>query len=341
MKKLAALVLLASLLPAANAFSQTTITDQMPVSAEGLKIGYTLQTEKEKEVGNKGDFSRFTVQFYVTNESSQAKIILYKQGFTLLGNNVPPDLITFNCINATGARLTAKSVTLQAKPCTVMALVDDKDCSSDKTKLNSRPVQIGYWIKAGETISAKQVIIVPLNEKPDVRYTLFPRSNSPIGTVYNDPNGYNDPNNYNPGNNNNSNNGTADFAGNFTGFLKLKNFSNTTYLNMETGVVSSTAIDNGWWSAQWELLPVKGTAYYLIRNRWKNTYVSNESTISFNSTNDQSVNSMWMLEPVGNSNTFNIRNAGNNTYLNTQSGKLQCTNVNSGQMNARWIIERE
>ena len=65
--------------------------------------------------------------------------------------------------NATGARLTSKRLTLQAPACNVMAVVEDKDCNSNKTVQNKRLANIGYWIRPGETIHADVIVIVPLN----------------------------------------------------------------------------------------------------------------------------------------------------------------------------------
>ncbi len=81
----------------------------------------------------KGISADIVYNIYVTNTSADAKIVLYKQGF-LSGNDVSHNLVQFNCMNATGARLTSKETVIQAKPCSLIALVEDKDCTSDKTK---------------------------------------------------------------------------------------------------------------------------------------------------------------------------------------------------------------
>jgi uncharacterized protein with beta-barrel porin domain len=54
-----------------NLFAQEplSVTDESPVTVNGLKAGYSITNETEKEVGSKGNFSRFQVQFYVTNTS--------------------------------------------------------------------------------------------------------------------------------------------------------------------------------------------------------------------------------------------------------------------------------
>src|ERR1700712_4420674 len=162
---LCAIILTACRLSAQQAFP---VTDQQPQVIDGLTIGYNIKSTELKKVGDKGDFSRYSVRFFVSNTSLQAKIVLYKQGWNI-GNSVSDKLVQFNCINATGARLTSKSVTISAEPCNVMALVDDRAPGSNKSVQNKRLVQIGYWIKPGQTITADVILIVPLNEQPNVQ----------------------------------------------------------------------------------------------------------------------------------------------------------------------------
>src|SRR6185369_13652820 len=87
-------------------------------------------------------------------------------------------------LNATGARLTVKEATLQAHPCIMDAIVEDKDCTTGKVVQNKRPVNIGYWIRPGETIAGNSIVIVPLNQKPDMTATLFPINNAPVVSTF-------------------------------------------------------------------------------------------------------------------------------------------------------------
>ena len=297
------------------------VTDSVPVVINGLKIGYAIVNEKEKEVGNKGNFSRYSIQFYARNIDKEAKIILFKQGISPLGSDVSPDLVQFNCLNATGARFTSKGATIRSKPCYVQALVEDQDCATNKTKQNKRSVQIGYCIKAGEAITEKVIVIVPLNERPVITAGISFNALSNMATPFTMPE---------------ANASTA----NPHSFVKIKNFSSNTYLNNQNGPLACTTIENDWWSAQWQVIPVNGTNYNLLSNRWKNTFISNEAAAAFSSTNAQSVNAMWLIEPVGNTNTYTIRNVANNTYLNIQNGAVQSTTLFDAAITARWVIEQ-
>ena len=318
MKKLILLILM---LCVRIAFAQQPIavTDSSPVTIGGLKAGYRIVTEKEKEVGNKGNFSRYSIEFFVTNVTNEAKIILYKQ-FNLLSNEVSPEIVLFRCSNATGARMTVKDVSLRANPCVLQTLIDEKECSSDKTTKKVHLGQIGYWIKPGETISARSVMIVPLNERPNFNVFLYPNASSIIATVYGD------------------NNAPSQ---NIPSIVKIRKFSSNDYLNNQNGPLVCSAIGHGWWSASWQLIPVSGTNYYLIKNRGKNNFFISTDNNGMLSLNDQSANTMWVIEPIGNTNTYTIRNASNNSSLISFNGSVQAMPVMGQQPNAEWIIEQQ
>lgn len=296
------------------------VSDTAPANSGGLTFGYNIVDEKEKEVSNKGDQSRFKIRFYITNNSNQAKLLLRKQGFLI--NSTSFNLVQFRCANATGARLTSKELTLQAKPCIVEAMVDDKDCSSGQTTQHMRPVNIGYWIQPGETISSNTIMIVPLNERPNITAALFPVNNSTVvGSAVMD-------------------NG---FANNYTNqvqkFIRFRNVVSNTYLNNQNGPMVCSSIQFDWWSAQWELVPVTGTSYYLIRNRLRNNYISTD-TPTLLSDNSQSPYAHWYIEPTGVNNAYLIHNTMDNIKLMVQNDVLTTTSASVVQPNAQWVIEQ-
>lgn len=341
MKKILWLLLV---LPVANVFSQNTyaVTDATPVNVNGLIMGYTIKSEEEKEVGNKGNFSRFSVKFYVTNSSSESKIMLYKDGFNPL-NNVSDQLAQFNCRNATGARFTSKSATLQAYPCNVLALVDDKDAGGKDVK-NKRFVQIGYWLKAGQTVSTSAIMIVPLNQKPDMEVIYLANALQPIASA-----GYSNALSNGPAYNNSSSNGgqgmppgPAGIPFRFTnGYVKIRNAFTNNYINIEKGPLSSTAIDSDWWSAQWQIIPVNvnGQQYFNIMNRWKNSYLTVDNA-GLLSSNAQSNNALWIFDTQDGGNTYTVKNAARNAALADQNGPVDAIPLMRGQQNTHWIIEQ-
>ena len=81
------------------------VTDTQPVLINGFNVGYAIKSTEVKAVGDKGNFSRYAIKFYVTNTTNQPFIIPYRDGPNHPGN-VSSLLAKFNILNATGARLT-------------------------------------------------------------------------------------------------------------------------------------------------------------------------------------------------------------------------------------------
>ncbi len=168
-----------------SAFSQSkalqknySLADTASVADDGLLMGYNIKSLSQKEVGDKGEFSRYSLQFYITNISAEAKIFLYNQGWQ--GRQ---RCITLYCQirlpQCNRGKTHFKSAQLQLAACNVLALVEDRDRDNKSVK-NKRFVQIGYWIKPGETVKADAIMIVPLNEKLNMNVTLYPNMNADI-----------------------------------------------------------------------------------------------------------------------------------------------------------------
>jgi hypothetical protein len=305
------------------------VTDTQPAEVNGITMGYHINSEEVKKVSDKGDFSRFSVKFFVTNTSPESKIILYRTGFILL-NEIAPYIVQFDVLNATGARFTSKQATLQANPCTVLAHVDDKDPKDPNKPVKAkRFVDIGYWIKAGETISATAIVIVPLNEKPKITATYLMNAGSPVGTVLNS-----------------QNTGVlpppppVSYGFNRGSFYAIRNSWKGTYVDNRAGFLSTNNTDQTHVSLQWEIIPVNGANYYIIKAKGMYTCLSSgkPGTVELN-TNTQYAGSMWYIEPVPNSDRVRIRNVGNSTYLNMESGALQSTAIWDDAESSRWVLE--
>lgn len=317
MKKL---IIILSLLYSLPVFSQDAmpVTDSTPVIYNGFKAGYSITGASEKEVGNKGNFSRYKIKFYVTNAGSESKIFIKKQGGFFASGSASDRLVEFKCANATGARLTNKNATLQMQPCVLEADVEDKECGTDKTVRNRRLVNIGFWIKPGETITTNAIMIVPLNERPSMTVTFFPQNNGTV--VSTDYNGYN-------------NNNTS------PGFVRLKNYSSNTYIHNQNGPVSCSSIDFNWWSAQWELFPSGSSGNYLIRNRWKNNYLTTDNS-SMLTDDSRSPKALWIIRETSADGVYYIQNAADNSKLIVEDGILKIADPFRTNSTAQWLIER-
>ncbi|MEO8772301.1 MAG: hypothetical protein ABI402_19535 [Ferruginibacter sp.] len=311
------LLLLSSLCTKAQ--EPVIVTDSLPAMFNGLKAGYAIMGESEKEVGSKGNFSRYKIRFFIRNTSPEAKIFIKKEGI-LNSGSAAHDIVQFKCSNATGARLTNKEATLSMQPFKIEAMVEEKECGTEKLVQNKRLADIGYWIKPGETITANTVMIVPLNEKPNMTVIFYPYNNGLVGTMNTEANTVNT----NPVQN----------------FVRIKNFASNDYIQNQNGPLACSKIDMNWWSAQWEILPVSGTSNFQIRNRWKNNFLSTENS-SLLSDNGKSANAMWQVVETTTSNIYYIKNVADNSKLIFQNGVLKTTNTyNANEAMAAWIIEK-
>jgi hypothetical protein len=296
-----------------------TVTDSMPVTINGLQAGYTILEESSKEVGKKGDFGRFKIRFFLTNTGSEAKIMYKKPGINGHFGPISNIIALFKCTNATGARLTNKMASMELQPCKIEATVEDKECGTDKVVEHTRLVDLGFWIKPGETVSKTYPMIVPLNERPQVTITFYSEPGNQIGTISNTE--QNQPNYQQE-------------------FVRLKNVASDGYLQNENGPLACTGIDMEWWSAQWEILAANGSDNFLIKNRYKNNYLSTENS-SLLSDNSNSSSAMWTIEESGTANRYYIKNAATNGKLIFQNGQLRTSNsYNSNDVSAQWIIEK-
>ena len=160
------ILLLIVLSTIAKAQISKPVSEDTPFSSDGIEYGYAIKNAATREVGNK-DYSRYEVTLYATNKSECSRVVFFGQGLNLMEseNRI---LAKFDCINATGARLTSKTGEVDAKPMFVNARVSTRD-EKGKPMTEMQKVQVGYYIGAGETVETSVIFIVPLNSKPDIK----------------------------------------------------------------------------------------------------------------------------------------------------------------------------
>lgn len=324
-KKLYSLIVLFTIIIGKlSAQESSLVTEKQPLETSGLEIGYQINSTEVKTIGDKGDFNRCVVEFYVLNKRTSPQIIFYKtDGISKI--SASDELAEFQCLNATGMQNSVKAATILAEPCKVFGLVDKTDDGADKSPPAKRIVQIGYWIKPGQKISTIEIVIVPLNEQPKIEaYNMLnakPADNSSSGNQANASQSTNGP------------------SVNLGGFLKIKNASNNTYLNIQTGTPLSTTLDKpSWFSAQWTLVPVTGTRYYNLQNKWKGNFLDTENGKITLSVNSQSNSSLWVLENTNDLNVYKIKNIQNGTYLALE-GKNIILSQTATDAASSWMIE--
>ena len=158
-------LLLSSMLMVCNTLSAqiADIEEKKPVTINGIEYGYIIKNEQTKT--NKGEeYARFEITLYTTNKSGCTK--LYADRNASFSTEDPNLLVTFNCTNANGKRLTAKSGTIKAREFNVNAKIKDGD------KEYNRYVRAGYMFRNGETLKTNIIVLVPLNQRPVINCSV-------------------------------------------------------------------------------------------------------------------------------------------------------------------------
>ncbi|MBL7700609.1 MAG: hypothetical protein JNM14_00035 [Ferruginibacter sp.] len=139
------------------------LKEKTPTLINGVEYGYLIKNEQTKS--NKGEeYSRFEIALYATNKSGCTK--LYAERTAIYSYDDPALLATFNCTNANGKRLTAKSGNVKAREFNVNVKVKEGD------KEVNRVARAGYMFRNGETLRANIIVLVPLNERPAITCSL-------------------------------------------------------------------------------------------------------------------------------------------------------------------------
>lgn len=119
-----------------------------------LNRRYSIKNVSIKEVSN-SNFSGHEVTLYATNKSECSQVVLFGQSLT--ENEFEMKMrAKFDCINATGARLTSKNGEVSAKPMFVTAKVSKKD-NQGKTVLENQKAQVGYYISVGKLYKTRNL----------------------------------------------------------------------------------------------------------------------------------------------------------------------------------------
>ena len=154
---------------AAQAQPSYDIADKEPTQFNGIEYGYSIRNESTKDIGSKGAFKRYEVTVYVTNKSGCTKLFFPRQ--TTFGLQDQDLLANFDCVNATGARLTSKTATVRARPFLVPYSTSTKNASG-KEVINTVQVQAGHMLENGETVANNVIVIVPDSEQPHMRVRI-------------------------------------------------------------------------------------------------------------------------------------------------------------------------
>lgn len=133
------------------------LEEKKPVTIDGIEYGYIIKNEQTKAAKGE-EYGRFEITLYATNKSGCTR--LFADRSSTYSSDAANLLATFNCVNANGKRLTAKSGMVKARDFNVNVKMKEGD------KDVNRWVKAGYMFRNGETLKTNIIILVPLNERP-------------------------------------------------------------------------------------------------------------------------------------------------------------------------------
>ncbi len=157
---------LLALLFSFNLFAQE-LTENEKFNSGGMDFWYKITNAQEKD-----DYSRYEVTVFCKNSSEG---MIFKAPVVSSGAYVRYDkyIATFNCLNATGKRLTSKSAIVELKDLTVPFSDTQKDCVTNKNVTQLRYIKAGSVLNPGETVSRSVIFITPKGEKPSISLTIL------------------------------------------------------------------------------------------------------------------------------------------------------------------------
>lgn len=146
--------MLISFSPELNA--QYKLTKDSLLSINDLQFGYSITNIQSKD-----DYERYEIRFFINNTGCTRYIL--KRNNDLFSGRNENALAEFNCINATGKRLTSKSKSLTAKNWNILIT------EGMSKELAGKSIQAGYIFRNGESISATEVMLTPKGEFPIIQ----------------------------------------------------------------------------------------------------------------------------------------------------------------------------
>jgi hypothetical protein len=156
-----------------NSFNNLTpmeMAENQPIVMNGMSVVYIITSTGQKDVGKKGDFSRYEVQISVTNEGGCDWIRRFTGDEKSTAASEFP-IGRIECTNATGYRLTSKFQEITPEP--FYAYYKQNVVRDGKTVEEKKQVLAGYTFDRGKRRDYRQIFIVPLGEKPKIQCRFF------------------------------------------------------------------------------------------------------------------------------------------------------------------------
>ncbi len=152
--------------------AQTTYDIEIgkPYLLNGIEYGFEIRNEQKKNI-KKEDYERFEINAYISNKSGCTKLLLPNQ--TLFGLDYQDVLAEFDCVNATGKRLSAKSAKVRAREFNAPFTYTTKGADGKDVKNNVR-VKVGNILRNNETMYQNFTVLLPSGERPKMRVRVIP-----------------------------------------------------------------------------------------------------------------------------------------------------------------------
>lgn len=141
------------------------LKDGVPVDLNGLEVTFRV-VNKETVTVSGANFDRYKVVASVKNNSGKplnVRLDKYPDPNSITGGK----LVEVNCMNATGARLTSKRMTVSMRThnVNVTYLTRDKD---NKLVNSTMLIVAGFYLDPGQTVEDNAIFIVPAGKEPKV-----------------------------------------------------------------------------------------------------------------------------------------------------------------------------
>lgn len=175
MKKLKTLFLFTLIISSMSVIevNSQNIEENTPIELNGLKISYRILNHTVKKIKNT-EYERYEIKFEVKNISGTEIINLEgdKDETTIdfSTKETNNNLVTFNCLNANGKRLTSKEKRLAIKPHIIEYKFNSYNKKGEKTTI-TKYITTAHVFSKGETISSTAIFLVPKGEKPKLTYS--------------------------------------------------------------------------------------------------------------------------------------------------------------------------
>lgn len=160
-----------SLLASQFSFGQSSyaLEESQPYLLNGIEYGYEIRNESKKGIKNE-EFNRFELRAFVTNKSGCTKVMFPNQ--KLFGIDYQDVMADFDCLNATGKRLTSKSAKVKARELNTPYTYTTRGTDGKDFKHNVM-VKVGNILRIGETIANNFTVILPEGERPNMKVRVI------------------------------------------------------------------------------------------------------------------------------------------------------------------------